>query len=136
MWPGWSVTQARCKALGERTNVYAHHTRRVVIAMLMRESATEQWAREQERRAFAAGERRRGLDEAAQAVREQRRQHERRLLNQPNPFDFAAVAVLDEVVELLERLEQAATATYDYEVDVWMAELERVTTQVLPTSPR
>lgn len=100
--------------------------------MLMRESATEQWAREQERRAYAAGERRRGLDEATQAVRGQRSQHERRLLNQPNPYDFAAVAVLDEVIELLERLEQAATATYDYEVDVWMAGLERVVTQTLP----
>ena len=102
--------------------------------MLMRESATEQWAREQERRAYGAGEYRRGLDEAAEAVREQRRQHERRLLNQPNPYDFAAVAVLDEVVELLERLEKAATATYDYEVEIWMAELERVTTMVLPAS--
>ena len=102
-----------------------------MIAMLRTDTTTD-WVREQERRAHAAGERRRGLDEAAEAIREQRRAHERRLLQQPNPYDFAAVAVLDEVVELLERLEKAATAIYDDEVDIWMTELERVTTQVLP----
>ena len=101
---------------------------------MLRTDTTTDWVREQERRAYAAGERRRGLDEAAQAVRQQRTQHERRLLSGPNPYDFAAVAVLDEVVELLERLERAATATYDYEVEIWMAELERVTTMVLPAS--
>ena len=105
--------------------------------MLMRTNVTAQWAQEQERRAYAAGERRRGLDEAAEAVREQRRRHERRLLrqpSQPNPYDFAAVAVLDEVIELLERMEASATQAYDAEVAIWMAELERVTTQVLPAS--
>ena len=70
---------------------------------MLRTDTTTDWVREQERRAYAAGERRR---------------------------------VLDEVVELLERLERAATATYDYEVEIWMAELERVTTMVLPASPQ
>ena len=91
-----------------------------------------QWAREQERRAYGAGEYRRGLDEAAEMLREQRRRYRRALLSEQNPFCFAAVAVLDEMIALMERRERDATRQLDQEVDIWMAELERVTTMVLP----
>ena len=91
-----------------------------------------QWTWEQERRAFGAGEYRRGLDEAAEMLREQRRRYRQALLREQNPYCFAAVAVLDEMIALVERRERDATRQLDHEVTIWMAELERVTTQVLP----
>ena len=96
--------------------------------------SSSRWAEAQERKAYGKGERRYGIFESMSAVDSMRRQLTRRYLQRPTPYDFAAIAVLDEVVSLLESMEQRATAAYDYEVWIWMQECERVQTRVLPVS--
>ncbi len=91
-----------------------------------------EWAREQERRAYGKGERRYGLFEALSAEQRRQRPPKARHLKTGAAYDFAAVAVLDDIIMLLAQMEERATAAYDYEVWGWRQELERVTTQTHP----
>ena len=90
------------------------------------------WAEAQERKAYGRGERRYGIYESLSAIENMRNAIKRRYMKHGGAYDFAAIAVLDEVCELLSSMEQRATAAYDYEVAVWMQEFERVSTRVLP----
>ena len=95
-----------------------------------------QWRDAQERKTFGKSERRYGVFESLSAVENMRALLKRRYLKRPAPYDFAAIAVLDEVVEMLASMEAQRTAEYDYEQWVLMEEVERVSTRVLPVEKR
>lgn len=94
--------------------------------------ASSAWAHAQELRAHGRGERLYGLFEAICSIETQRRRHQRRHLQTGAAYDFAAVAVLDDVLSTLRAMEERLKAAYEYELWVYQQEVERVRTRVLP----
>lgn len=93
---------------------------------------SSEWARTQELRAHGRGERLYGLFEAICSIETQRRRHQRRHLQTGAAYDFAAVAVLDDVLTTLHAMEERLKTAYEYELWVYQREVERVKTRELP----
>lgn len=93
---------------------------------------TSAFAEAQAKKAIMKGERRYGIFESMTAVENMRDAIKRRYKKHGGAYDFAALAVLDDVIGLLSSMEQRATRDYDYHAWLWQQEVERVKTQVLP----
>lgn len=93
---------------------------------------TSAFAEAQAKRAFGKGERRYGIYESMSAVESMRNSIKRRYMKSGGAYDFAAIAVLEDVIEMLSSMEQHMTAEYDYHRWLWQQEVERVSTRVLP----